>query len=241
MQTCEIPLLLLPSRAFIDSTRRRSSVNAESLESYKVLIDTAKADLDAHLESIDEKLEAIVRQNVADSNLETSELRSIEEERLSKEKCLQICAQLSEHISQIQLTPDVSGSPSESVKNALPFKIAKEGLQECKSSLQLAAAKLETHMKSHLEQWLTRSRIAATSTEELEYLDSRLRDQWETTRQCLGICSRADDHLKENISTIDNYATGDAIQFMVSTDGKTIHGKNNGLGWRTRQVGSHIQ
>jgi hypothetical protein len=37
-------------------------------------------------------------------------------------------------------------------------------------------------------------------------------------------------HLKENISTIENYATGDAIQFMVSTDGHTINGKNRGLG-----------
>lgn len=239
MQTCETLLLSISFGSFTDRTRRRSSVNAESLEHYKELIETAKADLDAHLESIDDKLEAIVRQNVADSNLETSDLRSIEEERLSTEKCLQICAQLSEHISEIQLTPEISGSHQESVKNALPFKIANEGLQECKSSLHLAAAKLETHMKSLLDQCLTKSKIAATSKEDLEDLE-RLRDQWETTRQCLAICSRADDHLKQNISTIDNYATGDAIQFMVSTDGKTIHGKNNGLGWRTRQVGGHI-
>lgn len=27
---------------------------------------------------------------------------------------------------------------------------------------------------------------------------------------------------------------------MVSTNEKTIHGNNRGLGWRTRQVGSHI-
>lgn len=68
----------------------------------------------------------------------------------------------------------------------------------------------------------------------------RLREEWETTRQCVDICSKADIHLKENISTIDNYATDDAIQFMVSTDRKTIHGKNRGLGWRTRQVGGHL-
>ncbi|KAH6664025.1 hypothetical protein B0J14DRAFT_494140 [Halenospora varia] len=47
-------------------------------------------------------------------------------------------------------------------------------------------------------------------------------------------------HLKKNISTTDNYATGDAIRFMVSTDGNIIHGKNRGLGWRTRQVGGHL-
>lgn len=35
----------------------------------------------------------------------------------------------------------------------------------------------------------------------------------------MDICSRADDHLNENISTIDNYATGDTLQFMVKIDG----------------------
>jgi len=78
-----------------------------------------------------------------------------------------------------------------------------------------------------------------TSEEDLAEL-VRLQEEWETTRQSREICSKAEMHLKENISTIDNYATGDAIQFMVSTDGNIIHGKNRGLGWRTRQVGGHL-
>jgi hypothetical protein len=53
----------------------------------------------------------------------------------------------------------------------------------------------------------------------------------------MDICSRADNQLKGKHY---NYATGDALQFMVSTNGKTIHGKNRGLGWRTRQVGGYI-
>lgn len=68
----------------------------------------------------------------------------------------------------------------------------------------------------------------------------RLQEEWETTRQCMHICSKAGTHLDENASTIDNYATGDAIQFMVSTNEKIIHGRNRGLGWRTRQVGGHL-
>jgi hypothetical protein len=42
------------------------------------------------------------------------------------------------------------------------------------------------------------------------------------------------------MSTIENQAEGDAIQFMVSTNGKTICGKNCGSGWRTRQVGGYM-
>ena len=68
----------------------------------------------------------------------------------------------------------------------------------------------------------------------------RLRDGLAATRQGVEICSRAHDHLRDNMSTIDNYATGDAVQFMIWTNEKPIHGKNRGLGWRTRQVGGHI-
>jgi hypothetical protein len=42
------------------------------------------------------------------------------------------------------------------------------------------------------------------------------------------------------MTTIENYATGDAMQVMVSTNGKTLYGKNRGLGSRTRQIGGHL-
>jgi hypothetical protein len=123
--------------------------------------------------------------------------------------------------------------------DSIPERLTTEGLQECKNSLALTATKLEGYMKDLIDRLVTKSKTAMTSEEELADL-VRLREEWETARQCLGICSKADIHLKANISTIDNYATGDAIQFMVSTDGRIIHGRNRGLGWRTRQVGGHL-
>jgi hypothetical protein len=220
--------------------RRKSSVTAEGIKIYRDLIKTATDDLDAHLQSIDEKLETVFRHTVAESGEDSTELRLIKEERMSTQKCLQICAQLSDHIDQIQLLPRPSGSSPGSIdSDALPERLTTEGLQECKNSLALTAVKLEGYMKDLIDRLVTKSKTAMTSEEELEDL-TRLRDEWETARQSIAICSKADIHLKENISTIDNYATGDAIQFMVSTDGRVIHGKNRGLGWRTRQVGGHL-
>lgn len=47
--------------------------------------------------------------------------------------------------------------------------------------------------------------------------------------------------MKENISIINNYATGDDIvQFLVSTTRKTIYSKNRGYGLITRQVSGHL-
>ena len=219
---------------------RRSSVTAEGLEIYKDLIKTATDDLEAHLQSIDEKLETIFGHTVTEAGLDATELRLIKEERISTQKCLQICAQLSDHINQIQLTPRRSDSSHRLMDpDALPERLTIAGLQECKNSLALTAAKLEGYMKDLIDRLVTKSKTAMTSEEELADL-VRLREEWETARQCIDICSKANIHLKENISTIDNYATGDAVQFMVSTDGNIIHGKNKGLGWRTRQVGGHL-
>ena len=219
---------------------RKSSVTAESLESYKDLIKTATADLEAHLESIDEKLETIFEQTVIESDSDAAERRLIKEEQLSTKRCLQICAQLSDHINQIQLMPKRSGSyPGTIDPDAFPERVTNVGLQECRNSLILTAAKLERHMQDLIDRLVTKSKTAMASDEDIANL-ARLQDEWRTAHQCMDICSQADNYLRENVSTIDNYATGDAVQFMVSTDGTIIHGKNRGLGWRTRQVGGHL-
>ncbi|KAL2819252.1 hypothetical protein BDW59DRAFT_151550 [Aspergillus cavernicola] len=47
-------------------------------------------------------------------------------------------------------------------------------------------------------------------------------------------------HRNKNISTITNHSTGDAVLFMVSTDGNVINGSNRALGWRARHLGGHL-
>lgn len=217
---------------------RRSSFTAESLDIYKDLVKTAEAGLQDRLESINEKLESLLEQNVKESDLGASEIQSIQEERLSMEKCLQICTRLSEHISQIQLRPKHKAGSDVSI-DLDAETLTYEGLRECRESLVRTTEKLHGYEKDIFNRFIDKSKSAITSEEELADL-TRLRDEREAIYQGMDICFKAMNNLKENISTIDNYATGDAIQFMVSTSGKTIHGKNRGLGWRTRQVGGHL-
>ncbi|KAK9846782.1 hypothetical protein MYU51_000771 [Penicillium brevicompactum] len=226
--------------ALTDATLRQSAIAAESIGDYENLIQDAKEDLEARLERIDRKLEHLVVHDAAQPEPDAAELQSLREERLSTEKCLQICAQLSSHIDQIQLISDETnksrGSTSADISSET---LTNEGLQDCKNSLAVTAAKLENHMRDIMDRLLVKSKTAISSDEEAQDL-SRLRDEWETARQCLDICSRADDHLKENVSVIENYGTGDALQFMVSANGKVLHGKNRGVGWRSRQVGGYL-
>jgi len=68
----------------------------------------------------------------------------------------------------------------------------------------------------------------------------RLQESLGAIYQSARILSGVGTSLKENISTIENYATGDALQLAVSTSGKVIRGNNSGLGWRAWQVGGHM-
>lgn len=189
---------------------------------------------------MDEKLELILGQNMAESEVDASEMRRIKEERLSTEKCLQICAQLSEHIDQIQITAQHVTSPgTTSDSSSIPERITNEGLRECKESLARMAKELASHEKQLFDKLMSKLDTASASRENAVDIE-RLREEWQSTRKSMDILSTAGNHLEKNISVIENHATGDAVQIMVSTNGKTLHGTNRGLGWRTRQIGGYL-
>ncbi|KAH6627223.1 hypothetical protein B0J18DRAFT_163767 [Chaetomium sp. MPI-SDFR-AT-0129] len=121
-----------------------------------------------------------------------------------------------------------------------PGRVTSEGIQECKERLAVTAARLDKNMQELMERLVKKSKAAMSNEEEAEEL-AKLQADWESARECIGICSKADTNLNENISVIDNFATGDdAVQFLVSTDGKTIHAKNRGYGMRPRQLGGYL-
>jgi hypothetical protein len=155
-------------------------------------------------------------------------------------RVLRFCADLSDHIAQIEFTARHASVPTASaVADQIPDRITSGGLQECRQSLAATAKRLQGYEGKLFARLLDKSSSVLASDQDRTDL-ARLRNEWEATRQGIEICDRASEHLKDNVSTIDNYAVGDAVQFMVSTNGKTIHGTNRGLGWRTRQVGGHI-
>ena len=243
MQLCKC--LSVPCRALDRSLTlclhsRKSAITAESIQSYNELLNTAKAGLEDHLERMDEKLELIIGQNMDGSELDASEVRRIKEERLSTEKCLQICAQLSEHISQVQITAQRSATTAAAGdSSSIPERITNEGLQECKESLARMAEQLASHEKQLFDRLMSKLDTAGTSQENATDI-ANLREEWQSTRKSMDILSTASNHMEKNISIIENHATGDAVQIMVSANGKTLHGTNRGLGWRTRQFGGYL-
>jgi len=194
------------------------------------MIKTTTIDLQARVDIIDGKLESIFEQTPTETDSDGTELLQLKEDRLSTLKCLDVCARLSDQINNVPLRPVPSSRNPVGLFQS--ERITNEGLYECKETLSSTAAKLERHM----EDLINRLKSKMGSEEGVAEL-AILQEEWGTARQCIDICSTAGN----NISVIDNYSTGDdTIQFLVSTKGKTIHGKNRGFGIRTKQVGGHL-
>lgn len=201
--------------ARIDANLDKSPVTAGDLEIYGDLSKNATNNIQTHLQYIDKKLETRMR-----AALDAEEI-SLKEEQMSSSKSLEICAQFSDHIDQIEPIPEPP-----------------EALHEYKSSLNITTAKLESFMKDRIDHLVEKSKTGTVSEEDGTDIQ-RLQEILGAIYQSERILSEAGS-LKENISTIENYATGDALQLAVSTSGKVIRGKNSGLGWRAWQVGGHV-
>jgi hypothetical protein len=98
---------------------------------------------------------------------------------------------------------------------------------------------LEGSLKDRIDQLVEKSKTGTVSEEDVTNIQG-LREILGAIYQSARILSGVGTSLKENISTIENYAAGDALQLAVSTSGKGIRGKNSGLGWRAWQVGGHM-
>ncbi|KAL4990763.1 hypothetical protein BDW68DRAFT_185488 [Aspergillus falconensis] len=206
-----------------------SSVPVEQIGVYESLIQDAKSDLGARIKSIDEKIREEEKMNLAQSGYDAADLHTLREERLSTEKCLQICAQFSSHIHQIRMISDEAGTSRGSIgTEESPHMITNECLQQCKNALAETYARLERHMQDLMDRLRSESKNAANFDEDAQDLLT-LRDQWESARQCLNVCSVAGDHLNKNISVIENNSTGNNLQFMVSTRKELLNAKNRGL------------
>lgn len=136
----------------------------EAIESYKDIIETAKADLESHLETIHDKLQHIVGQTVTAEDLDTLELRRIKEEHMSTEKCLQICTQFFDHIDQSQLSTKSSNSSAGLLgSDTYPERVTDKSLLNCKKNLAGAITQLEKHMQDLTDRLLVKSKGAMTS------------------------------------------------------------------------------
>ncbi|RKK08382.1 hypothetical protein BFJ68_g16683 [Fusarium oxysporum] len=221
---------------------RTSTITIEAIQSCRGLIETTTIDLEMHLADIKQKLDALSCQAIASSEPDEETIKYIENECTSTEKGLQLCVQLSEHIDQLQIQYAAKERDTLSPRGPHPTSnmLINEGLGGCKDYIEFALERLRRHRQKVSGRVGTGSPAAVSPNDKL--LLDNLNDEAEALRHSLNLCSNIDTYLEEKISNIENHAEGDdTIQFMVSTDGKPLNGKNHGIGSRLKQAGGHFK
>lgn len=200
---------------------RNSTATAENIESYKSLVETATDDLQVHLESINEKLERVLGRRETDPSSGSTELSQMKEEISSTQRCLQICDQLSERISQIQLTPRETKTSG--------LQTTKHGLISTASEFQRRLQDLKNRMSKSLPQ-------APNGGEQTP--ESEMKDEIERLEQCLEICNDAVEDLDLNrMNHFENVSVAkDGHQINVTTLSDLISAKNIKAGFRSTKM-----
>lgn len=200
----------------------------DALDQYNEMIRETTADLEGHLQSIDDKLAAIADhpRSEPDPNAELS-VKRMEEERQSAQQCILICESARSHIQTLQMQNNMQPPDAELNQDRRQTAIA---LSEARDRM--------VHMITDLQKRLVDLSAKSLTTEvslrsnEFEQDRVRLLKEIDTAKQCLEVCNMAADqasrqrvHVFGDISAEDN-----SQQIIVSTVGDLLNAKNIKVG-----------
>jgi hypothetical protein len=206
-----------------------SSVTAEIIERHRSLVRDATTVLESHLQYI---LNA--------SSSDRTEMQLIKEEQKSARIRLQICAQLSDHINQLESTSKRSGSASgDTDADNESEKSTMERLKTSRTTFMHNSDKLRDLMKRQIDRLMMEMITEPLSVADRELLKG-LVDGVELVHQQKDIFNEHCIHFSENVTTFDHYSLGDGTLLTASTGRRAVHGKNRGLGWKSRHGGGDM-
>jgi hypothetical protein len=183
-----------------------------------------------------------------------AERERVQEEKASTKQCLTICAQVSEHINQVQpLTFEDISAAQQIVVGRLnglisARRITAGVLNECKERLTSTTTDLERHLREieNRLQTITSQRASILGTDAAE--QRRVQEEKESTEQCLSICAEASQHIKDPRTNVfgDVTAGEDSHQVIVATLGDLVSAKrvtagNRGAQWLGQMSDASLQ
>ncbi|KAI9709020.1 MAG: hypothetical protein M1828_002554 [Chrysothrix sp. TS-e1954] len=228
------------------ATLRTSTITVGVLHEYQKMISNTSSDLEEHLEDINQRLQALTEAKSNRSGEIAVEQQQIQHEIESTKQCLDICAQATQQMNQLQAATvesdrDIGFSTHHIMAPVsriyIPSKkVTNNTFRQCQDAL--------AHTVSELEQNLLKMNSASDSISHEfpnsdRYSAQRRRIQEEKTslENCLGICSDASrqaDQVRMNVVE-DVTATDDSHQIVVATLGDLISARRITAGARSSQ------
>ena len=225
--------------------RRTAAITANVLKEYKEMISNTTADLEEHLENIDNRLRAISVQGMGISDGDMAERQQIQEERNSTQQCLDICNKVLMQLDQAQpnafidlsstyhppAVTTLGGLTSAQQLTATTFRACREKLTDTTTYLERQLQDINNRLKRF-------SMLPTNISKEQAAEQERMREERDAIKQSLAICADASRqanqeqmNVYEDISLVD-----DSQQVIISTVGALIAARRVTGGSRSIQV-----
>jgi hypothetical protein len=210
------------------------------------MITNTTADLEEHLQDIDNKLQTLSLQGASISNEDATERQQIQEERDSTQQCLGICAQVFGHIEKVQptafeniSTPLGAYQGPGTKPGGLPSArlVTADAFTACKERLSDTTAQLESHLQD-IDNRLRHLYLPIPKKSNEQVVEQeRIREELESIKQCLAICTQAS--MKANQERTNDFEdvsmSDDGYQAIVSTIGDLVSARRVTAGARSLQ------
>lgn len=217
---------------------RTAAITVKVLKEYQEMITNTTSDLEDHFQKIDNKLQTLSIQGTGISNDDAIERQQMQEERDSTQKCLDICAEVSSHIDQLQPNAFINISAAYQVPVTTlsdltsPQQVVSDTFKACRDNLANGTARLERRLQD------INNRLQNLSLQPLDVSDERvteqnqLQEEREYIKQGLDICAEASNQANQKHTNVwEDISTGDDVrEFLVSTVGDLISARRITLG-----------
>ncbi|KAF2176781.1 hypothetical protein K469DRAFT_645268 [Zopfia rhizophila CBS 207.26] len=229
-----------------DANIRTAAVTLKVLDEYKEIIKNTTSDLEEHLQEIANKLQIPSSEGSAISEEDEAERKRMREELDSTQQCLDICAQVSAHIDQVQpkvITnfPPASDAPQQQftmLGRNMPARLATTNtLVACREKLTDTTSELQRYLQDISNRLERLSSKRPMQSNEQESEQGSIREEVESIKQCLAICEQASEqaHLGRTNVFEDVSMAEDGHQVIVSTVGDLLSAKRITAGARSTQ------
>ena len=209
------------------------------LAEYKQLIGNTTADLNDHLQDIEQKLHGLsLKGNVA-SEKEDGERDRIQEEQDSTRQCLRICDWVSNHIDQVETNTfqdyKASGRQRVLVSKSEDYvtarRVTADVFKDCKEKLNKTSFELEGHLQE------ITARLDKNSPNKPKRESARIEEEKNSIQQCIAICAEAAGQVESVRTNVfeDVSAAQEAHQVAVATLGDLVLARRVTVGDRSTQ------
>ncbi|KAF4502000.1 beta-lactamase [Fusarium agapanthi] len=214
-----------------------TAVTRNVIDEYKDMIDDTTADLQKHMQRLDERARSLAPPAESVESDSTDWL-ALFEEKESTRKGLQICTELSLHIEALESTssenPQFSKQPSAD-------KYIKSSLSSAKSSISALESRLRSH-GSEIDKRMDSMKLKTNLSEDDINELAQLQETKESIHQCMNVVAHAGaDLASERANVFEDITMADnAYGITVSTVKDLVYARRVNVQGQARYVGGQI-